>query len=202
MARFTGPKNKLSRHVSLDLGLKTSGTKLQRRLNVPPGQHGHKGHRKVSEYGQQLAEKQKLKWQFGLLERQFRRYYAKAAKTKQATGEMLLQLLERRLDNIIYRLKFAPTRASARQLITHGHVLVDGKKMSIPSYEIKVNQTISLSPKALNMPLVKDILAQKDAVVPDWITRKAAVGKITRLPERKDIDIDVNEQLIVEFYSR
>lgn len=202
MARYTGPKNKLARRAGVDLSLTTSTVKLQRRLGTPPGKHGQRGRGKLSDYGLQLAEKQKLRWMFGLLERQFRNYYKQAAKSKGATGEMLLNLLERRLDNVIYRLKLAPTRNAARQLASHGHVRVDGKKVSIPSYQVKVGETITLSPKALNFVATKELLAQKNVNIPKWLTRKVAVGKIARLPTREDIDADVNEQLIVEYYSR
>lgn len=202
MARYTGPKNKKSRRAGVDLQLSASSTKLQRRLTILPGQHGRRGRRKISEYGQQLAEKQKLKWMFGILERQFRRYFMQAAKTKKATGEMLLQILERRLDNVIYRLGLASTRNAARQLITHGHVRVNGNKVNIPSYQVKIDEVITFSPKAVSFTQTKELLAKKDTIIPKWLARKAAVGKVTRLPERQDIDVDVNEQLVVEYYSR
>lgn len=201
MARYTGPKNKQARRAGSSLELKTNSTKLQRRLGILPGTHGRKGKRKVSDFGEQLAEKQKLKWTYGLLERQFRRYFEKAAKAKGVTGEMLLSLLERRLDNVVYRLSLAPTRAAARQLVSHGHVRVNDHKVSIPSYQVKSEDTITLSPKALNIPNIKELASQK-AVVPQWLARKAAVGKVSRLPQRDDITVDVNEQLIIEYYSR
>lgn len=201
MARYTGPKNKQARRVGSNLELKTNSTKLQRRLGILPGTHGRKGKRKVSDFGEQLAEKQKLKWTYGLLERQFRRYFEKAAKAKGVTGEMLLSLLERRLDNVVYRLSLAPTRAAARQLVSHGHVRVNDHKVSIPSYQVKPEDTITLSPKALNIPNIKELASQK-AVVPQWLARKAAVGKVSRLPQRDDVTVDVNEQLIIEYYSR
>lgn len=200
--RYTGPKNKLARRVGQDLGLKTATAKLQRRLGIPPGQHGHKGRRKQSDFALQLAEKQKLRLMFGIQERQLRRYYEHAAKTKQATGMMLLQLLERRLDNVVYRLNLVPTRAFARQIVSHGHVSVNNKKLTIPSYHTQIEDTISLSPKALNMPPVKMLLEQKNPPIPSWLTRLAAIGKIIRLPEREDLDANINEQLIVEYYSR
>jgi len=202
MARQTGPKNKKSRRAGIDLDLKSNPAKVQRRLNIPPGQHGRKRRRKSSDYGIQLAEKQKLKWMFGIYERQIRKYFAQAAKTKKATGEILIQLLERRLDNVIYRLKLAPTRAAARQLITHGHARVNDKKINIPSYQVNIEETITLSPKAINFAPTKKILKLKNTTTPKWLVRKAAVGKIKRLPLRDDFDADINEQLIVEFYSR
>ena len=202
MARYTGPKNKKARRAGTDLGLTTSGQKLQRRLNIPPGQHGRKRQGRQSDYGIQLAEKQKLKWMFGVLERQFVRYYKQATKTKGATGKMLLQMLERRLDNVVYRLNLAPTRQAARQLITHGHITVDGKKVSIPSYRLKVGQIVTPSPKAIGFSKTKQLLAQKEVTLPKWLIRKAAVGKIKRLPDRDDMDLNIDEQLIVEYYSR
>lgn len=202
MARNIMPKNKKARRAGVDLGLNANPAKLQRRLNIPPGLHGRKRQKKQSSFGEQLAEKQKLKLMYGILERQFVRYFKIASKNKQATGNILLQLLELRLDNVVYRLGFAPTRSAARQLITHGHVLVNNKKVSIPSYQISPDQTISLSTKALNMPQTKTLLAQKDTQSPVWLKRQAAVGKVLRIPGRKDITIDINEQLIVEYYSR
>src|SRR3989344_4862054 len=138
MARYTGPKDRLSRREGFDLFGK--GARLTR-LTVPPGIHGPKGTRNFSQYGRQLREKQKVKRLYGLLEKQFRRYVEKALKAKGNTGEVLLSNLERRLDNVIYRLGFAPTRPSARQLVSHGHVLIDGKKVNIPSYQLKVGET-------------------------------------------------------------
>lgn len=206
MARYTGPKNRLARKEGIDLGLKTVGSRahasLLRRLNVPPGQHGPKGKRRISGYGQQLREKQKVKRMYGLLERQFRRCYAMARKYKGNTGDMLLQYLERRLDNVLYRLGLAPTRTAARQYVSHGHIFVDGKKVSIPSYSVSVGQVISLKTKGANIPAVKKLLEDKSFAPPAWLTRQGPAGKITRLPEREDIKEDINTQYIVEFYSR
>ena len=164
--------------------------------------HGRKFRKRLSDYGVQLREKQKVKRLYGVLEKQFRRYFEVARKNREATGEVLLQLLETRLDNIIYRLSFAPTRPMARQLVTHGHVLVDGKKIDIPSFSVKSGQVVSLQPKAQEIPTVKMLLEDKDVKVPSWLERKAAVGKIVRIPERNDIDATISESLIVEFYSR
>ncbi len=206
MARYTGPKNRLARRENQDLGLKTVGSKshasLLRRLNVPPGMHGPKGRPKTSEYGQQLREKQKVKHMYGILERQFRRYYERAKKWKGNTGEKMLQFLESRLDNTLYRMALAPTRASARQLVSHGHILVDGKKVNAPSYEIKTNEVITPNTKALEIPVVKKLLDTKDIKIPDWVERKGPAGRIVRLPERTDVTDDINEQYIVEYYSR
>ena len=202
MARIIGPRNKRARRIGEDLGLTTQADKLARRLNIPPGQHGQKGRRKPSGYATQLQEKQKVRFIYGLMERQFRRYVQQALKSRGNTGATLLEQLERRLDNTLYRLSFAPTRAAARQLISHGHVTVNNQKISAPSYQVKVHDIISLKSKALAMPTVKQLLADKDRSLPKWLDRKAAVGKVTRLPQRDDISEPITEQFIVEFYSR
>lgn len=202
MARTTGPKNKIARRLGVDLGLKTNTKSLERRLQTPPGQHGKKGHGKKSDYGVQLSEKQKVKAIYGVLEKQCRKYYEIATHTPEATGEVMLSLFERRLDNCLYRLHLAPTRRSARQIVAHGNTLVNGKKLSIPSYQVRVGDTITLTPTGLSIPAVKKLQEEKDLTVPAWLAKKAAVGKINRLPERSDITETINEQLIVEFYSR
>lgn len=206
MARYTGPKNRLARREGIDLGMKTPGSKahasLLRRLTIIPGQHGSRGKRKLSGYGIQLREKQKVRRLYGVLERQFRKYFKRALKFKGNTGEMLLQQLERRLDTIMYRLGLAPTRAAARQLVTHGHVLVNEKKVSIPSYQVEVDDIIMLKGKALEIPAVKKLLEEKNPQLVPWLERKGAVGKVAKLPERSEIPEDINEQLIVEYYSR
>lgn len=202
MSRHLGPKNKLARRANLDLNLKTNPAKLARRLNIPPGQHGRKGGKKPSDYGIQLREKQKVKWFYGVLEAQFRNYYEKATKNPAATGEELLRLLERRLDNVVYRLGLAPTRPAARQMIVHGHVIVNGQKIDRPSYQLKPGDTVTLTNQGLKIPAVKNLLDQKGLNPPGWLTKKAVVGKVVALPERADIQLDVNENLIVEYYSR
>jgi len=202
MARNLEPKNKKARRIGEDLGLKTNPKLLERRINTSPGQHGRKGHRKLSDYGIQLKEKQKAKLIYGVLEKQFKRYYQKASRNPFATGSVLLQLLERRLDNVVYRLGFAPTRAAARQIVAHGNVKVNGKKLNIPSYLVEVGDTVELTAKAANIPYIKDLLADKTFNPPTWLQRKAIAGKVTRMPEREDIKENINEQLIVEFYSR
>lgn len=202
MARNTGPKSKLSRRAGIDLGHKTNAAKVARRLNIPPGQHGRKGSRKMSDYGVQLKEKQKAKWIYGVLEKQFRRYFQQATKNPAATGEELLRLLERRLDNVIYRLGMAPTRAASRQLITHGHVKVNDKKVDRPSYLVKVDEVITISAKAQKIPVVAELLQDSGKSMPSWLTRKAVVGKVTAMPQRTDIDAEINENLIIEYYSR
>ncbi len=206
MARYTGPRNRLARREGLDLGLKTVGTnahnELLKRMKILPGQHGQKGRRKSSDYALQLREKQKVKRMYGLLERQFRKYFDEATRNIGNTGEALLQTLETRLDNVIYRLGFAPTRAFARQMVTHSHVLVDGQKVNIPSLKVKTDMVITLKNKMLNNPVLKKLLEMKDPIIPEWLERKGPVGKVRRIPKREDIKEDITEQLIIEFYSR
>lgn len=201
MARYTGPKNKLSRKIGEDLGLKTNALKVARRLTIRPGQHGAKSKRKLSDFGTQLKEKQKIKYIYGILEKQLRKLYAEAAKNPTATGAALLSLLERRLDNVIYRLGWAGTRAQARQLVSHSHVTVNGKKMNIPSYQVKVNDVIALSNRGMKVPYAAEAIkeATSDA---SWLEQKGAAAKISRLPERSDITEAIEEQLVVEYYSR
>lgn len=207
MARYTGPRNRLARREGFDLGLKTVGShahaSLLRRLNVPPGVHGPRGKkRKFSEYGLQLREKQKIKRMYSVFERQFRRYFDRARKFRGNTGDMLVQILERRLDNILYRLGLVPTRPAARQLVSHQQVLVDGRTLDIPSYEVEVGQVINLSPKAAGIPAIKKMLEDKTFSPPEWLARQGPAGKVLRLPERSDVVEDINTQLIVEYYSR
>lgn len=206
MARYTGPKNRLARKENLDLGLKTIGSKshanLLKRLNVPPGMHGAKGRRKLSDFGTQLREKQKVKRLYGVLERQFRKAFDRAKKWKGNTGEKLLEFMERRLDNAIYRVGFAPTRAMSRQLVSHGHVIIDGEKVTIPSYLVTPHEVLTLRQKAMEIPAVKKMLDDKAFHTPEWMERKGPVGKVLRLPVRTDVTEDINEQLIVEHYSR
>ena len=192
MARYTGPKDRLSRREGFDLFAK--GVRLTR-LNIPPGMHGPKGlTRKTSRYSRQLREKQKVKRLYGVLEKQFLGYVRKALKTRGNTGEVLLSLLERRLDNVVYRLGYASTRPQARQMVSHRHVFVNGHIVNIPSYQVKAGQTISLDGKIR--------LDDHEGSLPGWLVRQAAVGQIVHLPSRPEIDVPVNEQLIVEFYSR
>ncbi len=202
MARNTGPRNKIARRLGVDLGLKTNTKSLERRLQSPPGQHGKKGRGKMSDYGIQLAEKQKVKAIYGVLERQFSKYYEVATKSSEATGEAMLSLLERRLDNVIYRLKLAPTRRAARQIVSHGNAIVNGRKLTIPSYRVSPEDVITLSATGLAIPSVKAMQEEKDVQLPSWLEKKASVGKVTRMPVRADLPEVINEQLIVEFYSR
>lgn len=202
MARYTGPKNKVARRIGEDLGLKTNALKVAKRLNIRPGQHGAKGRRKLSGYGVQLKEKQKIKAIYGVLEKQLLRLYVEASKNPTATGAALLSLLERRLDNVIYRLGYAPTRAAARQLVTHGHVIINDKRMSIPSYQVMVNDVVVLKPKTTSIPVVSELLKEEPSSLPAWLERKGPAGKVLRLPQRDDIKEAIEEQLVVEAYSR
>ena len=199
MAKYIGPKDRLSRREAFDIF--SAGTKLTR-LNVPPGVHGPKGLTSSSQYGKQLREKQKVKRIYGVLEKQFRKYVEEASKTRGNTGEALLISLERRLDNVVYRLGFAPSRPSARQMVSHGHILVNGKKLNIPSCNLKVGDTITIDQKAINIPEIKKITEQKDIKWPSWLERKAIVGKVAALPKREDIIEPISDQDIVEYYSR
>ncbi len=199
MARYTGPKDRLSRREGFDLFGK--GGKLTR-LTVPPGVHGPKGTRMLSQYGRQLREKQKVKRLYGVLERQFRNYVEQALKSRGNTGEKLLSLLERRLDNVVFRLGFAVNRPAARQLVSHRHVLVNGKKVNIPSYKVKAGETIGLDAKAINMVQTKKLLADEKYKCPDWLKRKAAVGLVEREPKIEDMTEPISTQDIVEYYSK
>lgn len=198
MARHTGPKNKLSRREGVDLFGK--GQKL-RRLEIPPGQHGQKRRPRVTEYGQQLREKQKTKRIYGVLEKQFRRYVNEARKSRANTEEVLLSLLERRLDNVVYRLGFAKTRPAARQLVSHMHVFVNEKKVNIPSYQVSEGDVVRLGPKAIKMPTVAALLKEGEKP-PAWLERKVSVGKIKRLPAAQEVSESVSVSDIIGFYSR
>jgi small subunit ribosomal protein S4 len=200
MAKYVGPKDRLSRRENFDLF--GAGAKLTR-LTVPPGVHGPKGISKTpSQYGRQLREKQKVKRLYGLLEKQFRRYVDEALKTKGNTGEALIVSLEKRLDNVVFRLGMAPSRPSARQIVSHGHVLVNGKKVNIPSYQLGVGDTVSLDSVAMEIPEVKKAAERKDFRIPSWLERKALVGRVIGEPKREEISEPISEQDIVEFYSR
>ncbi len=202
MSRYTGPKNKLQRKIGEDLGLKTNAAKVARVISNRPGQHGAKGRKKLSDYGTQLKEKQKLKFIYGLNETQLHKLYEKATKNPTATGAALLGLLERRLDNVVYRVGWTGTRAAARQTVGHGHILVNGKRMDIPSYSVQVNDVVTVKSTFVSSPAIADLLKEAKQEIPGWLERKGAAAKITRLPERTEIREAVEEQLIVEFYSR
>lgn len=200
MARYTGPKDRLSRREGFDLFGK--GAKLTR-LNVTPGVHGPKGQmRAPSRFGIQLREKQKVKRFYGLAEKQFKKYVDYALNATGNTSDNLFKMLESRLDNVVYRLGFVETRPQARQLVSHRHVYVNGKRVNIPSYQIKEGDSVSLSAKATEIPSIKKKLAEKDLQIPAWLTRKGAAGQIKRVPSRDDITEPFSEQDIVEFYSR
>lgn len=208
MARYTDASCKLCRREGQKLFLKgercfSNKCAISRRTYAP-GQHGAQ-RKKLSEYGVQLREKQKAKRFYGLLESQFRKYFEMAARRKGITGEILLQILETRLDNVVYRMGFATTRAEARQLVTHGHFEVNGKRVNIPSYLVKVNDTISVCEKSKKSTKFKDILdVTGSKVVPKWleVDQENLTGKVVALPAREDIDLQVQEHLIVELYSK
>jgi len=200
MARYRGPKDRLSRREGFDLFGK--GGKLGR-LNIPPGVHGPKGSRRgPSQYGSQLREKQKVKRFYGILERQFKKYMAEALKHRGNTSDALFALLESRLDNVVYRLGFAQSRAQARQFVGHKHVYVDGKRVNIPSYQVKPGQTVTLSSKIIETPFLIKLLKDKEIKIPEWLQRKAAAGKVKRMPVRSDVVEAFEDADIVEFYSR
>lgn len=203
MARYTGPRTKISRRFGVAL---FGPSKALERRNFPPGQHGLRaGRKKKSDYSIALGEKQKLRFQYGVLEKQFRGYYEEAARRRGVTGEVLLQLLELRLDNVCYRLGFANTRAAARQLVNHGHVLVNGQQVDIPSCQVKPGDKIKIGPKPSAQQLALRMMDLTQSVpLVDWLTldRESMEATVERVPERSDIDPLVNEQLIVELYSR
>lgn len=202
MARYTGPKHRLCRAEGMAICGSPKCPVVTKNAG-PPGQHGQKGRRKASEYGIQLREKQKVKRMYGVLERQFSKYFNMAAAKKEATGEALLQILETRLDNTIYRLCLAESRPQARQLVSHGHVQVNNKMVTIPSYNVKIGDIVSLSPKTANLPFIKKLVVdKKDEKVPSWLSKKATVGKVESMPKRDELELEINERLIVEYYSR
>ena len=200
MARDRGPKHKLSRREGVNLTGTTSPS-LAAKLGYPPDVRG-RGRRSGSGYEIRLRAKQRVKRQYGLLEKQFRRFFEKASRMPGPTGLNLLQLLERRLDNVVYRLGFARTRPMARQLVSHGHVRVNDKRVDIPSYILKPDEVITLAPTALRMPLVQEGLRTSRAPLPSWLERKGDAGRVTGSPQREDSDADIREDLIVEFYAR
>ncbi|MDQ5901217.1 MAG: small subunit ribosomal protein [Patescibacteria group bacterium] len=200
MARYTGPKHKLARREGVNLLDKTSAS-LQRRLNTPPGVHGAKRKRRLSEYGLQLREKQKAKAMYGVLEKQFKRLVTELEKQKGDSGELMLALLETRLDNLVYRLGFAKSRFMARQFVSHGHVKVNGKKLSIPSYHVKVGDEIEITEKISKTPDIAKLMQEKKDVL-SFIERQGIKGKLTRMPKAEDVTVPFNTQQIIEYYSR
>ncbi|WP_054675946.1 30S ribosomal protein S4 [Parasalinivibrio latis] len=206
MARYLGPKLKLSRREGTDLFLKSGVRAIDTKCKIDnaPGVHGARRGR-LSEYGVQLREKQKVRRIYGVLEKQFRNYYKEAARLKGNTGENLLQLLEGRLDNVVYRIGFGATRAEARQLVSHKAILVNGKVVNIPSFQVSANDVISVREKAKNQARVKaalEIAAQREQATWIEVDNSKMEGVFKRLPERSDLSADINEHLIVELYSK
>jgi small subunit ribosomal protein S4 len=208
MARYRGPREKLERRLGVDLGLKgerrLAGKSALEKRPYAPGQHGQR-RSKISEYGMQLREKQKAKFMYGVSEKQFRRLFKEAANREGNTGELLIQLLEQRLDNVVYRLGFATTRAFARQLVNHGHILVDGKRVDIPSFRVKPGQKIEIREKSKTNPqIVRSLELTNQTGIVEWVDvdKEKLSGIFTRLPEREEVKIPVEERFIVELYSK
>ena len=201
MARYTGPKSRIDRRFGEAI---LGNPKVQAKRNFPPGQHSNNRRRKTSEYGVMLAEKQKAKYTYGVLEKQFRNMFEKAARTSGITGEILLQNLESRLDNIVYRLGVAPTRRAARQLVNHKHIVVDGQVVGIPSYSVKPGQVVGVRERSKSLEVVQNALAGFNHSKYPWIEwdESLKAGKYLHKPERADIPETIKEQLIVELYSK
>ena len=201
MARYTGPKSRIARRFGEAI---FGPDKVLSKRNFPPGQHGNNRRKKTSEYGVMLAEKQKAKYTYGVLEKQFRNMFEKAARTSGITGEILLQNLECRLDNVVYRLGIAPTRAAARQLVGHKHIIVDGEVVNIPSYAVKPGQIIGVREKSKSLEVIANALAGFNHRKYPWIEwdENTKSGKLLHKPERADIPENIKEQLIVELYSK
>jgi len=208
MARYRGPVEKLERRLGVDLGLKgerrLAGKSALQKRPYPPGQHGQR-RAKISEYGLQLQEKQKAKFMYGVSEKQFRTLFKEANRKEGNTGAILIQLLEQRLDNVVYRMGFATTRRFARQLVNHRHILVDGKRVDIPSYRVKAGQKIEIREKSKNNPQIQRAieLTNQTGIV-EWVDvdKDKLFGIFTRVPNREEINIPVEERLIVELYSK
>jgi small subunit ribosomal protein S4 len=206
MARYIGPKCKLARREGTDLFLKSARRALDSKckLDTPPGQHGARKTR-LSEYGVQLREKQKIRRIYGVLERQFRNYFAEAVRRKGSTGENLLQILESRLDNVVYRVGIGSTRAEARQLVSHKAVTVNGQTVNIPSYQVKAGDVISVREKSKKQVRIQEALALAEQIgFPSWVSvdTKKMEGVFKTVPERSELSSDIKEQLVVEFYSK
>ena len=201
MARYTGPKSKIARKFGEAI---YGEDKVLAKKNYPPGQHGVNKRRKTSEYGTQLREKQKAKYTYGVLEKQFRNLFKKATRTKGVKGEVLLQLLESRLDNVVYRLGIAPTRAAARQLVLHRHITVDGQVVNIPSYSVTPGEFVAVREKSKSLEVIADSLAGFNHAKYPWIewNESNMAGTFLHIPERADIPENIKEQLIVELYSK
>ena len=201
MARYTGPKSKIARRFGEPI---FGPDKVLSKKNYPPGQHGNSRRRKTSEYGIQLREKQRAKYTYGVLEKQFRRIFDKASRSRGITGEVLLQLLEQRLDNMVFRLGIAPTRAAARQLVTHRHIVLNGKVVNIPSYAVKPGQVIGVRERSKSLEVIANSLAGYNHSKYPWLEwdDNSKVGKLLHIPERADIPENIKEHLIVELYSK
>lgn len=201
MARYTGPKTKIARKFGEPI---FGEDKVLQRRNFPPGQHGQNRRRKTSEYGTQLREKQKAKYTYGVLEKQFRNLFEKSSRMKGITGEILLQLLESRLDNVVYRLGIAPTRAAARQIVLHRHITVNGNVVNIPSYQVVPGDVVGVREKSKSLEVIADALSGFNHSKYPWIEwdEAAKSGKFLHVPAREDIPENINEQLIVELYSK
>ncbi len=201
MARYTGPKTKIARKFGEPI---FGEDKVFAKRNYPPGQHGQNRRKKTSEYGTQLREKQKAKYTYGVLERQFRNLFEKAARTKGITGEVLLQLLESRLDNVVYRLGLAPSRPAARQLVLHKHINVNGKNVNIPSYRVMPGDVVTVREKSKSLEVIADSVSGFNHSKYPWIEWDNSImgGKFLHVPAREDIPENIKEQLIVELYSK
>jgi small subunit ribosomal protein S4 len=202
MARYTGPRVRISRRFGLPI---FGPSKYLERRNYGPGVHGPKSRRKHTDYGLGLIEKQKLRYYYGLMERQFRGVYEKALRRRGVTGEQMLQILETRLDNVVYHLGFANTRAAARQMVSHGHVRVNGRKVNVPSFALKVNEVIDIKNTSVSRQLAtKNLESATSRAVPDWLSlnKEEFKGTLMRIPTRDEINPIANEQAVVEFYSR
>jgi small subunit ribosomal protein S4 len=202
MARYTGPRVRISRRFGVPI---FGPTKYLERRNYGPGVHGPKSRRKHTDYGLGLIEKQKLRYYYGLMERQFRGVYEKALRRRGVTGEQMLQILETRLDNVVYHLGLANTRAAARQMVSHGHIQVNGRKVNVPSYALKVNEVITVKNNNVSRQLAtKNLETSTSRAVPDWMSlnKEEFKGVVMRIPTRDEINPIANEQAVVEFYSR
>jgi len=202
MARYTGPRTRISRRFGVPI---FGPSKYLERRNYGPGMHGPKSRRKMTDYALGLLEKQKLRYYYGLMERQFRNVYERALKRRGVTGETMLQILETRLDNVVYHLGFANTRPAARQLVSHGHVKVNGHKVNVPSYSLKVNDVVEVKDSNVSRQIAtKNLEMATSRAVPDWLSlnKDAFKGSVVRIPTRDEIQPIANEQSVVEFYSR
>ena len=201
MARYTGPKSKIARKFGDPI---FGADKVLSKKNYPPGQHGNNRRRKTSEYGLQLREKQKAKYTYGVLEKQFRHLFHRAQRAKGVTGELLIQFLEARLDNVVFRLGIAPTRSAARQLVSHRHITLDGSVVNIPSYSVKPGQVIGVRERSKSLEVIADALTGFNHSKYPWMEwdQSSLSGKLLHMPDRTDIPENIKEQLIVELYSK